>query len=409
MISIGAEIGINCKILPIFVFSNHRKVKVLFICNNDPYAKGNGLCTAVKLTIKHLRERGVETRLVSMVSPSHDGPQPEYPLQRFIFPVFQPLIDANCFCFAKLDKAVVSEAVAWADVIHIEEPFPVQIYAIKEAERMGKPIVASFHMFTDNIFYNVRMGWCGFGNRMLMNFWKKHVYDHCSHIHCPSKTVEDLLGSYGFKADLRAFSNGVIVRPDRLENTAAPKAPYQILSIGRFSPEKNQILLLKAMRYSRHSKEIQLSFAGFGNLLKSFEKEGDKLLADGVLNYRPHFGFYKFEHLSKIISESYLYYHGAVVEVEGLSCLEALRGGAVPVIADAPLAATKDFALVPESLFKSGDPQDLARKIDWWIEHPDEHAEYVGRYAALVSKYNIQSSIDSMIEMYSDAIRSARK
>ncbi len=403
------EIGINCKILPIFAVSNHQKVKVLFICNNDPYAKGNGLCTAVKLTIKHLRERGVETRLVSTVSPSHDGPQPEYPLPRFIFPVFQPLVEANCFCFARLDKNLVSEAVAWADVVHIEEPFPIQIFAIGEAERMGKAIVASFHLFTDNIFYNVRMGWCGIGNRALMNFWKKHVYDRCSHIHCPSKTVENLLCSYGFKAELRTFTNGVIVRPDRLENTSRPQAPYRILSIGRFSPEKNQILLLKAMRFSRHSKEIQLSFAGFGNLLSRLEKEGKRLLDEGVLKYRPHFGFYKFEHLSKIISESYLYYHGAVVEVEGLSCLEALRGGAVPVIADAPLAATKDFALSSESLFKSGDLQDLARKIDWWIEHPDEHAVYSGRYAALVSDYNIVSSIDSMIEMYSDAIRSARR
>lgn len=383
-------------------------MKVLFICNNDPYSKGNGLCTAVKLTIKYLKERGVEVRLLCAVSPNHDGPQPEYPLSRFIFPLFQPLIDANCFSFAKLDKALVSEAVAWSDVIHVEEPFPLQIFAIKEAERMGKAIVGSFHLFTENIFYNVRMSWCGFGNRLLMNFWKKYIFDRCSHVHCPTTTVENVLKSYGFKAQLCVFTNGVVLKDNLPQNTSGDKAPYKILSIGRFSPEKDQITLLRAMRYSRHSKEIQLSFAGFGNLLKKFEKEASKLMSEGVLKYQPQFGFYKFEHLSRIISESYLYYHGALVEVEGLSCLEALRGGVVPVIADASLAATKDFALTPQSLFKAGDPRALAEKIDWWIEHPAEHSEFSARYADSVKNYLIEDSIDSMIAMYTAAIAATK-
>ena len=384
-------------------------MKVLFVCNNDPYSKGNGLGTAVKITIKHLRERGVEVRLLSPVYPTHDGPQPDYTLSRFIFPIFQPLIEANCFCFAKADRKLIRKAVGWADVVHLEEPFPLQIIALKEAEKQGKAIVGSFHLYTDNIFYNARMGWCKSGNRLLMKFWKKHIFDHCSHVHCPSPTVENLLRSYGFKAQLHTFSNGVVVKDDQLTNKASDKAPYTVLSIGRFSPEKDQITLLRAMRYSRHSDEIQLNFAGFGNLLDKFENEGNRMIEEGVLKYRPQFGFYKFEHLRELISESYLYFHGALVEVEGLSCLEALRGGVVPVIADAPLAATKDFALTPQSLFKARDARALAQKIDWWIEHPKEHADFSAKYADSVKNYLIDDSITSMIAMYNSALADLKR
>ena len=192
----------------------------------------------------------------------------------------------------------------------------------------------------------------------------------------------------------------MVVKDDQLTNKASDKAPYTVLSIGRFSPEKDQITLLRAMRYSRHSDEIQLNFAGFGNLLDKFENEGNRMIEEGVLKYRPQFGFYKFEHLRELISESYLYFHGALVEVEGLSCLEALRGGVVPVIADAPLAATKDFALTPQSLFKARDARALAQKIDWWIEHPEEREDAGQRYADFSRKFAIGKSIDSLIEMY---------
>ncbi len=346
---------------------------------------------------------------MSPVYPTHDGPQPDYTLSRFIFPIFQPLIEANCFCFAKADRKLIRKAVGWADVVHLEEPFPLQIIALKEAEKQGKAIVGSFHLYTDNIFYNARMGWCKSGNRLLMKFWKKHIFDHCSHVHCPSPTVENLLRSYGFKAQLHTFSNGVVVKDDQLTNKASDKAPYTVLSIGRFSPEKDQITLLRAMRYSRHSDEIQLNFAGFGNLLDKFENEGNRMIEEGVLKYRPQFGFYKFEHLRELISESYLYFHGALVEVEGLSCLEALRGGVVPVIADAPLAATKDFALTPQSLFKARDARALAQKIDWWIEHPKEHADFSAKYADSVKNYLIDDSITSMIAMYNSALADLKR
>lgn len=54
--------------------------------------------------------------------------------------------------------------------------------------------------------------------------------------------------------------------------------------------------------------------------------------------------------------------------------MEALACGLVPVIANSPLSATPQFALDDRSLFQAGNAGDLADKIDYWIEHPEERA-----------------------------------
>ena len=52
----------------------------------------------------------------------------------------------------------------------------------------------------------------------------------------------------------------------------------------------------------------------------------------------------------------------------------------MPVIANSPKSAAKAFALDEKSLFKNKDPEDMAAKIDYWVEHPAERADYSRKY-----------------------------
>ena len=74
-----------------------------------------------------MKEAGEEVRVLS--GPNHDpnGPQPDYALKEFFFPIVQPLITTNGYQFASTDTRIVEEAVRWADVIHMEEPFVLEI------------------------------------------------------------------------------------------------------------------------------------------------------------------------------------------------------------------------------------------------------------------------------------------
>ena len=98
-----------------------------------------------------------------------------------------------------------------------------------------------------------------------------------------------------------------------------------------------------------------------------------------------------------------LYCHPAEVEIESIACLEAIACGLVPVIADSPKSAAKAFALDEKSLFKNKDAEDMARKIDYWVSHPDERADYSRKYLDSGTQFEQQSCMRQMEQMLFDA------
>ena len=75
----------------------------------------------------------------------------------------------------------------------------------------------------------------------------------------------------------------------------------------------------------------------------------------------------------------------------------------MPVIADSPKSAAKAFALDDKSLFKNKDAEDMARKIDYWVSHPDERADYSRKYLDSGTQFEQQSCMRQMEQMLFDA------
>lgn len=379
-------------------------MKVLFVCNNA-FNPGNGLSVSARNTIKNLRAHGVDARLMAVRNPDPDGPQPDYPLRHFKFPLFEPLIRKNGFCYAKIDRELITEAIEWADVVHFEEAFPLEDVAIKIAKSLGKACVGTFHLFPHNVLANLNFPKTSFLNGLLMKYWNSIVFDKCSDIQCPTEMVRDYLEKSGTKARLHVISNGIRV-PD-VPVAHIPPADsnlLDILCVGRLANEKSQETLLEAMRYSKYADRIRLTFAGNGPKEGKYKRIAQKLFDDGTLSILPNFGFYTPEELAEMARRAYLYVHCAWVEVEGLSCVEAVREGAVPVIAQGDLIGTTQFALVPESMYPERDSKALAERIDWWIEHREEHDRMSAEYAASVGRFNVDDSIAALIKMYETAI-----
>lgn len=379
-------------------------MRILFVTNNIN-VPGNGICTSVNTTVRHLRERGVDARFLSGISKDPKAPQPDFPLQRLYFPIFQPIIDANGFSYAKRDRKVIRRAVEWADIIHITEPLFLQRDALRVAEKLGKPVVGTFHLYTQNILDEIPLASWKWSNDLLMKRWINSFFNRCSYVQCPTQAVKRLLERYGCRSNLEVISNGTTIAGEPVKAGVPDVSPYLILSTGRLCAVKSQMTLIEAMRHSRHSSEIQLYFAGNGVNRDKLLRAGNRLVSEGILKYPPVIAFRTPSQLKELNGKAYLYVHCSKMEVEGLGCLEAIKEGAVPVISQGELVGTSDFALDARSLFPAGDARALADRIDWWIEHPQERVRMGQEYADFSRKFDIGESITSLIGMYEKALK----
>ena len=383
-------------------------MKILFVINSY-YAVGNGMAASCRRTAQYLQQAGHEVRVLSGPNLLAEEPQPEFPLKRFIFPIFQPMIDSLGYQYASSDKKMIRKAVEWADVVHLVEPFVLQYKTIRIAKELGKPLTSTYHLHPENI--TCHMGplfyWKGL-NRSLLRIARHYIYNDCAALQCPTENVLDRMRRYHIKSQLCLISNGVIpdacIRPGTPpQDYLDPERPLEVIYIGRLSTEKDQFTLLEAMRFSQYAQRIRLHFAGQGDAEKKIKRLAARLVKEGILKYEPVFTFENRDGLRQLAAKADLAIHCATIEVEGLSIMEAMQQGAVPVIAQGHTTGATQFALDRRSRFPEKNPEALANRIDYWLSHPEERWEMGKKYAQSMEQYDIQKSTEHLIQMFRDA------
>ena len=401
-------------------------LKLLFVINNL-YTRGNGLSASARRTITLLRERGHDVRVLSSGSAEQaqacNFTAPEFALPARRFPLADAIISAQGYAFAKTKRKVIKQAVAWADVVHLEEPFGLQARTAHVAKRAGTPVLATYHIHPENITATIHLDGLWPLNALLLTSWRRRIYALAQVVQCPSDSVRQRLQRWGLGDKLVTISNGVGLAPSKpaagtkteccapdgrqveTKQTPGEAQPegeqiYHLLVVGRFSREKDQATILKAMRHSRYASQIQLVFAGRGPTEKSLRRAASRLVRDGVLKHAPSFNFFDAAGLDTQAEQADLYIHAAFIEVEGLSCLEVLRHGVVPVIAHSPLTATSQFALDAHSRFKARDPKALARAIDYWLSDNDRRQTEAQKYLNIGAHYDINDCVSRLELVY---------
>lgn len=76
----------------------------------------------------------------------------------------------------------------------------------------------------------------------------------------------------------------------------------------------------------------------------------------------------------------------------------------MPIIANSEKSATPQFAIDSRSLFEAGNSDDLARQIDYWIEHGDEKMKMETEYSKLAEKYALDDCVSKAEKMFESAI-----
>lgn len=303
---------------------------------------------------------------------------------------------------AKPVEDIIRDCIKGSDVVHILIPLYLSMNAIKIAKEYDIPMTASFHMQAENLTSYFKLNNVKFINAAVYKIIYKYVYQYVDKIHFPTKFIEEI-----FEKNIKkttpgcVISNGVndYVKKEFKQKPLEFQDKIIILTTGRYAREKSQDTLIKAIYHSKYKDKIQLILGGQG--IK--EKEYRKLAKN--LPVQPLFKFYSRTEIIDVLNYSDIYVHPAEIELEGISCIEAIACGKLTIVSNSKLSATKEFAVDERCIFKCRKPKDLARVIDYWIDHPEEKKIIEDKYLHSALAFNQEKCMEKMEQMLFDAIK----
>ena len=370
-------------------------MKIAIICDVLG-SENNGTTTAGLNLINFLISKGHD---VKVICPDQErkGDDHFVVVDKINFGIFNNYVQKNGIVAAKASKKFLEEQVKDADIIHLLLPFSMSVKVVKIAKKYGIPVTASFHCQAENISSHFFLKNFTPLNKIIYKVFYKKVYRYVDAVHYPTKFIKDTFEN-AVKKKTNAFviSNGVkdIYKKNRCEKPDELKDKFVVVFTGRYSREKSHKVLIDAVAKSRHKDKIQLVFAGNGPLEKSLKKYCKKKLP-----IQPIFNYYSRPELVKVLNYADLYVHPAEIEIEAISCLEAISCGLVPVIANSPRCATKSFALDSQNLFENKNSTDLANKIDFWLDNVAEREKRSEQYVGFAKNFAFENCMQQMEDM----------
>ena len=215
-----------------------------------------------------LRRRGHAVKIAAVGA---DG-ENDCALEEKYLPVISEVSAKNQIKFAKFERDKVARAFEGADLVHFIFPFGFEKKCKKLADEMGIPTTAAFHVQPENISYNVRLGKIGIVNRLIYFYLRRTFYSRFNRIHCPSAFIADSLRRHGYGGQMYVISNGYDEAFKPAEEPVR-NDKFEIVMVGRLSPEKNQKTLISAIAASAHREEIRLTLLGNGSCAARLKRQ----------------------------------------------------------------------------------------------------------------------------------------
>ncbi|MBN2079069.1 MAG: glycosyltransferase [Spirochaetes bacterium] len=372
-------------------------MKIVFVI--DSWNGGNGSVVATKRVVRELINRGHKVAVVSTKADSLEDDYEFYEVPGFYLPFVRESLEKMNFLFAWGKKSVLRRAYRGADLVQVQLPFFAARTAVRVAREMGVTVTGACHVQPQNIISAMgkedpKM------ETMFHALFNFCLFKQVDAIHCPSRFAANLIAEKGSRAHLRVISNGIPreYEPMEMERPEWFGDRFVILNVGRHALEKRQELLIEGVLRSKYRDNIQLLLCGKGENSEKLKKRGEELPVKPLIDFVTH------EDKLRYLNTSDLYLHSSVVELESLSCLEAIGCGLPCLIGDSPHSAASQFALEERLTFTMDDPDSLARRIDYWYEHRAELRNMKQSVLDMAEYYRMDRSTTSMEEFFADAL-----
>ncbi len=151
------------------------------------------------------------------------------------------------------------------------------------------------------------------------------------------------------------------------------------LFVGRFVPEKNVLLLVKAFEKAETKKKLVL--IGGSAYTDDYEASIRKTSCDRIV----FAGFIYGSEYEQILKRCFAYIQPSALEGTSPSLLAAMGAGAAVLVSDIP--ENREVVNSAGFYFKTNDGEDLTKMINWLDKNPDSVVLKRGKSIERVSKY----------------------
>ncbi len=368
-------------------------MKIVIVC--DSWADGNGAIVATKRMMKELEAKGHTFTIVTTQIAGKEGDLREVP--GFYLPGVKKSMQKMDFQFGKGKTKILREAFKDADLVTIQFPFFLARKSVSVAKKMGIPVMAGCHMQPQN-FTGAAGTENEFAEKIVAKVFKAFIFGRVEAIHIPSEFGAKLYQGFGVNAHYRVVSNGIPKEyvPLKKERPELFGDNFTLLNIGRHQIEKRQELLIDGVLHSKYKDKIQLLICGTGEDTEKLLKRGEELPVKPLIEY------ISMEDKLTYLNTADLYVQSSVIELESLSCLEAIGCGLPCLISDAKHSAAPQFALDNRFLFKEDDAESLGKQIDFWYENWKELKKKKADALKMAEQYRMDKCVIQMENLYKD-------
>ena len=371
----------------------------------------NGTSVAAYNLIDHLKAQGHNVTVVCCDADKEGESGYKIVPTMKLGPIVNAALARNEVVPAKADSAILEDAIKGADVVHLLMPFPLSWKAVKICEKYGIPMTSSFHVQAENFTCHIGMMKSAFATKEVYKYFYKKVYSHCAYTHYPTEFIkQDFEGNIKKHVPSKVISNGVsefFFEPAPVEAIEKQKAKnkdkFTIVVVGRYSSEKAQQVIIKAVAKSKYKDKIHLILAGEGPKRRHYKQLVKKNGVDCEMRFFDH------EELKEVLNAADLYVHTAYVELESIACLEAIVTGLVPIICNSKRSAARFFAQDDRCLYQKWDSEDLKNKIEYFMENPKELDACRKKYKTQANVSRLAECMNKMEQMLEEAAETRQK
>ena len=345
------------------------------------------ICPSTKLRSGTVRRGGViEHRIRSVPVPFHTG-------FRFSPPPF-------------LYRRVLAEVERIRpDVVHAQGHFFIGRAAIRAAEELGTPVVATNHFMPDNLVVYLRLPEKT-RNRVAEWAWRDfaRVFDRAEVVTAPTPFAAELAEQKGVRGPVLPISNGMDLSRFSPENDGAgfrrkhgiPERPT-IMYVGRLDAEKRVGELVRALPLVRESLDAQLVVVGDGHERQKLIGQAEE---EGVEGHVIFTGLVGDDELPDAYAATDVFCNAGVAELQSIVTMEAMATG-MPVVA----ANARALPLLVRDgrngrLFEPGDVEGLAARLTEILSDTDRRAKMGEESLKIVARHDIEDTLTAFEELY---------